>query len=291
MNDRAMTLKDRLRSGLLVLPGAVNALGARIVEDCGFEAVYLTGAGIANSFLGVPDIGLLSVTELAQHVAATRGAVSIPIVVDGDTGFGNAVNMYHTVRLLEAAGANAIQIEDQTFPKRCGHFDGKDVISTGEMVEKVRAAVDARRSDDFLIIARTDSRAILGLDEACDRANAFAEAGADVVFVEAPQSRDEIALVAARVPAPKVLNLVHGGVTPLLPSDDIAQMGYSIALFANAGLLGSITGIRRVLQSLKEGDPTGGIDDPAAAWADRQRLVRREEFANLERKYVTCVTA
>jgi 2-methylisocitrate lyase-like PEP mutase family enzyme len=286
-----MTLKDRLRSGLLVLPGAVNALGARIVEDCGFEAVYLTGAGIANSFLGVPDIGLLSVTELAQHVAATRGAVSIPIVVDGDTGFGNAVNMYHTVRLLEAAGANAIQIEDQTFPKRCGHFDGKDVISTGEMVEKVRAAVDARRSDDFLIIARTDSRAILGLDEACDRANAFAEAGADVVFVEAPQSRDEIALVAARVPAPKVLNLVHGGVTPLLPSDDIAQMGYSIALFANAGLLGSITGIRRVLQSLKEGDPTGGIDDPAAAWADRQRLVRREEFANLERKYVTCVTA
>jgi len=287
VNDRATTLKDRLRSGLLVLPGAVNAMGARIVEDCGFEAVYLSGAGIANSFLGAPDIGLLSVTELVQHVAAVRGAVSIPIVVDGDTGFGNAVNLYNAVRILEAAGANAIQIEDQTFPKRCGHFDGKEVTGTGEMVQKVRAAVDARRSDDFLIIARTDSRSTLGLDEACDRANAFAEAGADVVFVEAPQSRDEVALVAERVPAPKLLNLVHGGVTPLMPLDDISHMGYSIALFANAGLLGSITGIRRVLQSLKEGDATGGIEDPAAAWADRQRLVRREEFANLERKYVT----
>lgn len=178
------SLRRRLEEDrLLVLPGAANALTARMIEDAGFEAVYVTGAGIANTFLGVPDIGLLTLTQLADHVASMSDAVSIPLVVDIDTGFGNAVGVGHTVRVLERAGASALQIEDQTFPKRCGHFSGKEVVSRDEMVGKIHAAVDARRSDDLLIIARTDAAAVHGLDDVIDRANAYQEAGADVLFV------------------------------------------------------------------------------------------------------------
>ncbi len=198
----------------VVLPGVSNALAARVVADLGFAAAYVTGAGIANTFLGIPDNGLVTLTELADHVAAIRGVFAGPLMVDADTGFGNAVNMVRTVKLLERAGADAIQIEDQVFPKRCGHFDGKAVIPQAEMVAKIKAAVDARADADVLIVARTDAIATDGFAAAIERAHAYREAGADVGFVEAPQSLDEIAGIPRLLAWPQVINIVLGGRTP-----------------------------------------------------------------------------
>src|ERR671932_773312 len=172
-----------------IVPGAANALAARVIEDLGFEAVYVTGAGVTNSFLGVPDLGFISLPELAQHTAAIRDAVELPIIVDADTGFGNALNVRHTIRTLERAGASAVQIEDQVSPKRCGHFSGKEVVPAAEMAAKVKAAVDARHDPDLLVVARTDARAVEGFEAAIERAARYVEAGADVTLVEGPPSR------------------------------------------------------------------------------------------------------
>lgn len=272
------------RPSATVLPGAPNALTARLVEDAGFEAVYVTGAGIANTFLGVPDIGLLTVTELCSHVAAIREAVDMPLIVDADTGFGNAVNVWRTVRALERAGANAVQIEDQTFPKRCGHFADKSVIDAAEMIDKIAAACDARRDANCLIVARTDARYEFGLDEACRRGNLYREAGADIVFVEAPTTVEEVEIVAREVGGPKILNLVHGGVTPHIPTEQISELGYSFALFANLALLAGIHAMRETLGRLHSGTDEGH-EPPIASWEERQRLVRKSEFDELDGRY------
>ncbi|MFC5749272.1 isocitrate lyase/PEP mutase family protein [Actinomadura rugatobispora] len=269
----------------LVVPGAANALTARVIEDCGFESLYVTGAGVANTHLGVPDIGLLTFGEMLAHVAAIREAVSVPLIVDADTGFGNPINVRRTVRDLERAGAAAIQIEDQTFPKRCGHFAGKGVVPAAEMIAKIRAAVDARRDDGTLIVARTDARAVAGLDEACDRANAYRDAGADVVFVEAPRSEAEVEAVAARVRGPQVINLVHGGVTPMLPERRLRELGFAIVLHANLPLLAGLKGVQDALRTLRAGTVPG--EERLASWEERQRLVRRAEFEELEARYAT----
>ncbi len=207
-----------LPGAAVVLPGVSNALAARVVADLGFPAAYITGAGIANSFLGIPDNGLVTLTELVEHVAAIRDVFPGPLMVDADTGFGNAMNMIRTVKLLERAGADAIQIEDQVFPKRCGHFDGKEVIPAAEMVAKVKAAADARSDRDLMIVARTDSIATDGFEAAIERALAYREAGADVTFVEAPKTPDEIAEIPRRLPWPQLINIVLGGRTPELPN-------------------------------------------------------------------------
>jgi 2-methylisocitrate lyase-like PEP mutase family enzyme len=268
---------------LLVVPGAPNALTARLIEDARFEAVYVTGAGIANTHLAVPDIGLLSLPELTSHVAAIRAAVDLPLIVDADTGFGNPVNVRRTVQELERAGADAIQIEDQTFPKRCGHFAGKEVIPAAEMVAKLRAALQARGDSGPLIIARTDARAVHGLDDACDRARVYREAGADVVFVEAPESEAEVETIAAEVAGPQVINLVHGGVTPLLPAARLEELGFAIALYANLPLLASLDGMQRALVHLRDHGPD---DIPGlSTWQERQRLVRTSEFEKLGDSY------
>ena len=183
--------KVQQKQGMIVA-GAANALAARVIQEVGFEAVYLSGAGLTNTFYGIPDMGFVGLSDLVQHTSAMRDAVHLPIVVDADTGFGNALNVIHTVKSLERAGANAIQLEDQVMPKKCGHFSGKQVISTEEMVAKVRAAVDARQSEDFLIIARTDARAVNGFQDAIDRAQRYYESGADLTFIEAPTSIDEL---------------------------------------------------------------------------------------------------
>lgn len=278
-------LRDLLGTGeTYVVPGAPNALTARLIENAGFEMAYITGAGIANTYLGVPDVGLLSLQELAGHVTAIAGAVALPLIVDADTGFGNALNVWHTVQLLERAGASAIQIEDQTFPKRCGHFDGKQVIAADEMVEKVVAAVEARRSSDTLIVARTDARAELGLDEACRRAQLYRDAGADALFVEAPLSDAEAAAIADAVEGPKILNIVNGGVTPVLPLERISELGYTIALYANLPLLAGIRSIRESLEHLRiEGSSAGG--PPHGTWDDRQRLVRKDRFDEMSDRF------
>jgi 2-methylisocitrate lyase-like PEP mutase family enzyme len=279
-------LKQRLaRRDAMLVPGCPNALTARIAEDLGFEAVYVTGAGVTNMFLGVPDLSFINLTQLAEHVAAMREAVDLPIIVDADTGFGNAVNVGYTVRTLERAGANCIQLEDQVFPKKCGHFDGKEVVETEEFVAKIKAATDARRDDDLLIIARTDAAACTSFEDAIDRAHRAVEAGADVLFVESPRSLEEIRAIPQSADAPFLLNLVYGGNTPILSQAELAEMGYAIVLYANAALQAAVTGMQRVLGSILATGSIEAVMDDVASFAERQRLVNKPVFDALERKY------
>lgn len=281
--NRAFRARVEARRAILT-PGVANALAARIVEDLQFEAVYLSGAGLTNTFLGLPDLGFIGLPELAQHTAAIRDAVALPIIVDADTGFGNALNVRHTVRTLERAGASAIQLEDQVSPKRCGHFEGKSVIAAGEMVQKIRAAVDARQDANLLVIARTDSRATLGFEAAIERAAAYKEAGADVLFVEAPESRQELEAIPARLSAPQVVNLVVGGKTPILGFAELEAARFAIVLYANVALQGAVHGMQVALRRLKQ---DGRLDEggPVATFRERQRLVRKGDYDALERRY------
>jgi 2-methylisocitrate lyase-like PEP mutase family enzyme len=284
---RAVIASAQADRRAIILPGAYDALSARLIEASGFDAVYLTGAGFANASLGVPDIGLVSVTELRDHVARVADAVSVPLVVDADTGFGNAINMRRTVRQLERAGASALQIEDQVFPKKCGHFAGKAVIPADEMVQKVHAAVDARLSEDLLIIARTDARAVSSMEEALDRAHQYREAGADILFVEAPESVDELATIGAAFDAPLVANMVEGGKTPLLSVTELAELGFSLVLFANAALRVSQRAITDMLRELSATGGTSTVLDRMATWDERQSAVGKPEYDALEQKYST----
>ncbi|QRE74921.1 isocitrate lyase/PEP mutase family protein [Methylobacterium aquaticum] len=280
------TLKTILaRRDAVSVPGAANALFARVIEDLGYEAVYVTGAGVANMHLGAPDIGLTTVTEVASAVAAVADAVTLPIIVDADTGFGNAVNMVRTVRLLERAGAAGIQIEDQVFPKKCGHFTGKDVIPASEMVQKVKAAVDARRDGDLQIIARTDARAIEDLDRAIERARAYIEAGADATFVEAPVSVEELARIARDLPVPQVANIVFGGRTPDPGRQALAGMGFSIVLYANAALQAALKASFDVLGALKRDGSLEAVADRLASFEERQRAVDKDAWDAREARY------
>ena len=278
------TLRERVGAASpLLLPGAPNALTARVIQDLGFEAVYLTGAGVANTYLGAPDVGLVTLTELAAHTSAVRDAVSIPVVVDADTGFGNAVTVTRSVRVLERAGADALQIEDQATPKRCGHFDHKQLISTSEMVQKIHAAVDSRDDADLMIIARTDARAGEGWQAALERAARYVEAGADMTFVEAPQSANEVLALPHLLPVPQVINIVEGGRTPMLPLQQLSAFG--IVLYANAALQGAVRGMQRVLSRLLEKGSLEGALDDLAPWAERQRLVEKARYDALNERY------
>ena len=282
--------RERLRELLagrraVLVPGAADALTARIVEELGFAAVYASGAGITNSRLALPDLGFLGLAELESCVRAMREACDLPLLVDADTGFGNALNVHETVRRLERAGADAVQIEDQLWPKRCGHFAGKAVIPVEEMEARIRAACAARRDPGLLIVARTDARAVLGFEEALLRARRYHEAGADLLFVEAPESEAELAAVPARLPdVPLLVNMVVGGRTPLLPRDRLAAMGYALVLYANAALQGAIRGAVRALEALRERGVLEEDPELLASFAERQRLVRKPLFDALEER-------
>jgi 2-methylisocitrate lyase-like PEP mutase family enzyme len=229
-----MGLRERLAEPRIVLsPGVCDALTAAIAADAGFEALYVSGAAVAYTRLGRPDIGLVSMSEVADHVSRIADRVTTPLIVDADTGYGNALNVQRTVRAFERAGATMIQLEDQTFPKRCGHLDGKGVVPAAEMVGKIRAAVDARRSADTLILARTDAVAIEGLDAAVERAHAYAEAGADALFVEAPRTREDLARLSAALGGtrPLLANMVEGGKTPVLSAPELEAIGFRIVIF------------------------------------------------------------
>jgi 2-methylisocitrate lyase-like PEP mutase family enzyme len=268
----------------LILPGVANALAARVVADCGFGAAYVTGAGIANTSLGIPDNGLVTVTELVQHVVAIRDVFPGPLMVDADTGFGNALNMRRTIQMLERAGADAIQIEDQVFPKRCGHFEGKEVIPAAEMTAKIKAAVDARTDPDLLIVARTDAIAVEGFAAAMDRAEAFREAGADVGFVEAPTNNEQIAAIG-KLPWPQLVNIVIGGKTPERANEELKQLGFAGVLYANTALQAAVLGMQRALSHLKANGRIGDATGLLATFAERQRLVDIQAFQDMERKY------
>ena len=279
-------LKEKInaRRGLMVA-GAANALAARLIQQLGFEAVYLSGAGITNTFYGIPDLGFSSLADLAQHTAATRDAVELPIIVDADTGFGNALNVRHTVRTLERAGANAIQLEDQSMPKKCGHFNDKSVIPAREAASKIKAAVDARQSDDFLIIARTDARAMEGFEAALERAQMFIDSGADMTFVEAPVSVEELRRIPQVLSVPQLVNVVIGGKTPTLDASEFAKMGFGLVLYANAALQGALFGMSAALTRLRD---TGRLDEDSglvASFAQRQQLVQKDLFDGLASSY------
>jgi 2-methylisocitrate lyase-like PEP mutase family enzyme len=269
----------------VLLPGASNALTARIIEDLGFKAIYVTGAGVTNTFLGVPDIGLISMTELANHVSAMRDVVALPLIVDADTGFGNPLNVTRTIRVLERSGANAIQLEDQEFPKRCGHFSRKSVIASTDMVQKIRAAADARLDPNLVIVARTDALATHGFEDAIERAAAYIEAGADMTFVEAPRTKEQIVEIPRRVKAPQFINIVAGGLTPMIALDELKSMGYSMILYANAALQGSIAGMQKVLKHLKAHGSLDEVSAQLASFEERQRLVGKPHYDALEKKY------
>lgn len=290
MSTKQHNTKQQLRAlaaqrrGVLV-PGAFNALSARVVADMGFEAIYVTGAGVTNMWLGLPDQGFMGLADIADHTARIRDAVELPLIVDADTGFGNALNTYHAVRVLERAGADCIQLEDQVSPKRCGHFSGKDVVDATEMVGKIRAACDARRDGDLLIMARTDAAAVHGFDAAVERAQQYAEAGADILFVEAVTSASEVRELPRRLAAPQLMNMVIGGKTPIVGADELGALGYGFVLYANAALQGALAGMQKVLATLR--DTREVREDPAlvAPFAERQRLVGKLEWDALEQRY------
>ncbi|MGC2714459.1 MAG: oxaloacetate decarboxylase [Pseudolabrys sp.] len=269
----------------VLLPGASNALTARIIEDLGFKAIYVTGAGVTNTFLGVPDIGLISMTELANHVSAMRDVVALPLIVDADTGFGNPLNVTRTIRVLERSGANAIQLEDQEFPKRCGHFSGKSVIASTDMVQKIRAAADARIDPDLVIVARTDAIATHGFEDAMERAAAYIEAGADMTFVEAPRTKEQIVEIPMRLKTPQFINIVAGGLTPMIALDELKSMGYSMILYANAALQASVAGMQKVLKHLKAHGSLEAVSAELVSFEERQRLVGKPHHDALEKKY------
>ncbi len=267
-----------------ILPGAGNALTARVIEDAGFPACYVTGAGVANTLLGAPDIGLVTLSELSDTVAAISDVCALPLVVDIDTGFGNALNLRRTMRSMERAGASAVQLEDQVFPKKCGHFAGKAVIALPEARAKLRAALDAREDPGLMVIARTDAAAVDGFDAALERAEAFIEEGADMTFVEAPLSRAELARAAA-LAVPQVANMVVGGRTPLLPQAELAEMGFGLALYANAALQAAMRAMTEVLGALKADGDLSRVADRLADFEERQRLVDKATFDTLETRY------
>lgn len=267
-----------------LLPGAANALTARIIQDQGFQAVYLTGAGLTNTTLGLPDLGLVTASDLVDATARISDVCDLPLLVDMDTGFGNALNAYHTVRRLERAGAAAIQIEDQIFPKKCGHFAGKGVVPVEDMLGKLKACLDARLDPNTAIVARTDARAIDGFDAAMDRAHRMIETGADVIFVEAPETREEIMKIA-ELPAPQVINLVVGGKTPMVDHEDLRAAGFAFALYANAALQASVLAMQQVLGSLAEHGSLTHVSDRLASFSERQRLVGKPQLDELSARY------
>ena len=273
------------RRGVIV-PGAFNALSARVVADLGFEALYVTGAGVTNMWFGLPDQAFMGLTDIADHTARIRDAVELPLIVDADTGFGNALNTYHAVRTLERAGADCIQLEDQVRPKRCGHFAGKDVVEASEMIGKIKAACDARRDKELLIMARTDAAAVHGFNAAVERAQQYAEAGADLLFVEAVTELEHVRALPQRLSTPQLMNMVIGGKTPITSAQELGQLGYGLVLYANAALQGALAGMQRTLTQLRE---TQRIDeDPGLVtpFAERQRLVGKGVWDGLEEKYL-----
>ena len=281
-----MSLKARItQPQILIAPGVYDGLTAALAQQAGFEALYLSGAAVAYTRLGRPDIGLTSVSEMADTMALIRDRVDLPVIIDADTGFGNAINTRRTVRLIERAGGFAMQIEDQVFPKKCGHFSGKAVIPVEEAVSKIKAAVDAREDENTMIIARTDARAIDGIEAALDRAEAFIEAGADMTFVEAPRSEAEMEMITKRLSVPQVANMVVGGKTPLTPQARLVELGFPLILYANTPLQAAMRAMTDVLSALKADGDVSAVIDRLADFDERQRLVDKANYDALEERY------
>lgn len=271
----------------MIVPGAADALTARVIEEAGFDAVYATGAGIANASFGIPDLGLTTMTEVVGQVGRIADAVRVPVIADADTGYGGPLNVARTVRELERVGVAAIQLEDQVSPKRCGHFAGKEVIPTGEMLQKIAAARHARRDPDLLLIARTDARAPEGFAAAVARGRAYAAAGADVIFVEAPQTVEELRELPGAIPVPLLVNMVEGGKTPLLGAAELEALGYRLVIFANTALRVAVRAVQDAMRVLHRDGTTGALLERMVAWDERQRLVDLPRYEELDRRFAS----
>lgn len=277
----------RLLSGdeLLLAPGAYDGLTARLVELSGFPVVYATGAGVSNSQLGLADVGLVTMSEMLEQVRRMTAAVRIPVVADIDTGYGNAVNLHRAVQEFVRAGVAAVQIEDQDFPKKCGHFEGKRLVPQEEAVQKIRAAVEARGTSGLVVIARTDAIAVTGLDDALRRAQAFHAAGADALFVEAPRTREELAEIGRALPGVKVANMVEGGRTPIVPAAELRAMGFSLALYANLVLRSGVRAMQASLKHLRTVGDSQAILDQLITMDERAQVTRKAELDALDDRF------
>ncbi len=260
MSKMTTVLRDQLRQpGIIVAPGAYDCLTAKLIEREGFSAVYMTGGGTAVTRVGQPDLGFTTMTEMIASASAITSTISVPLIADADTGYGGALNTYRTVREYEKAGVAALHIEDQAFPKRCGHLDGKEVVSIEEMCTKIRAACDARTDDDFVIIVRTDALAVTGLDDTLRRCVAFAEAGADFLFVEALRSQEDIDRVRQTVDLPLLYNFVEHGKSPLIPAPELEAMGFKMVIFPGSIMLSVCTLAQRILREIRDHGTTASL--------------------------------
>lgn len=285
MNPRKQLRALLARKAYAIVPGAFDVLTARLVQLAGFEGVYLTGGGYSRSN-GYPDIGLLTMTEVTAWISRVVEAVDVPVIADMDAGYGNALNVIRAVREYEKTGVAAFHLEDQVSPKKCGHYEGKQIVSTAEMVGKIKAAVDARRDADMVIIARSDARAIEGLQAAIDRVNAYLEAGADVGFVEAPQSAAELAAIPGKLIKPSLVNIFEGGKTPPLPRKELEAMGHRIGIYPSQTHRAAIAAAKKVLAVLKRDGDTAAIESELATFNDREEAVNSRHWRELETKYL-----
>jgi carboxyvinyl-carboxyphosphonate phosphorylmutase len=286
-NKIRTSLREQLedRNKIIVLPGVFDALSAKIAERVGFDAIFQTGYGSSAALLGMPDYGLLNSGETVDNAMRIIRAVGVPVLVDADTGYGNPLNVWRLVRDLESLGAAGIFLEDQVWPKRCGHMVGKDVIPKDEYIPKLKAALEARQSKDFIIVARTDARAPIGLEEAIERGKAYRKAGADVVFVEAPRSVEELKRVANEIDAPLVANMIEDGVTPNLSASELLKLGYHMAVFPLSAIYSATFAMRQVLTELRNTGTTKAARNIMVTFKDFNELMNLDQFMDLERRY------
>lgn len=285
--ERSTTTLRRLlaRPTLVLAPGVSDAMNARIVAQEGFEAIYMTGSGTAASRLGMPDIGLLTMSEMVDNAQRIAEAAGIPLIADADTGYGGPINVIRTVREYERAGVAAIHLEDQQWPKRCGHFAGKSVIAVEEMVSKIKAAADARRDNDFVIIARTDAYSVEGYAAALERADRYVEAGADMIFVEELRTVEQLAEVPRRYKVPALYNMGGSGKTPFLKASEIEGLGFRVVIYPNFIMRAAIQAAQNVLRTLKSTGDLKGVFEKMSGWEERHQLLRMSEVRELEERY------
>ena len=286
-NKTSSTLREQLedKNKIIVLPGVFDALSAKIAEHVGFGAMFQTGYGSSAALLGMPDFGLLNSGETVDNAMRIIRAVRVPVLVDADTGYGNPLNVWRLVRDLESLGAAGIFLEDQVWPKRCGHMVGKGVIPRDEYIPKLKAALEARRSKDFIIVARTDARAPVGLEEAIERGKAYRKAGADVIFVEAPRSVEELKKVANEIDAPLVANMIEDGATPNLSASELLRIGYRIAVFPLSAIYSATFAMRQVLTELKNTGTTKEGRNIMVTFKDFNQFMDLDHFRDLEKRY------
>ena len=286
--DPARQLRDILaQEKTILVPGAYDAFSVKILKQAGFKIVYMTGSGVTASLTGMPDVGLLNMTEMVNQARYIVNAIDLPLICDADNGYGNPINVIRTVREYERAGVAGIHIEDQVAPKKCGHFERKQILPAEEMVMKIKAALYARENDDFLIIARTDARSVMGLKEAVQRAHIFIEAGAEMIFVESPQSREELRTIAAELAGtPLLVNMVEGGKTPILPFEELSGMGFKIVLYPTSGIRAVAKTLQELAAHLYAHRSTADFEDRLVSFEDRNRITGLAQINELENRFI-----